>query len=126
MASAATNEAESILETALLKAHHDELPNAQALDPISIISFISGIIELIRNCRNQSAARSHIQRGSAVAYRATFNRLRDEGYNRNDARKLALNLVKQSQELSESQVNAIVEEAGDVPVEPQQGFWPID
>lgn len=117
------------IQEALVAAKVIDAPESgeAAFDPTLWLSFISGVVEIFRGCRNPATAREHIKEGSAVSYRYAVQLAKDEGYKGNERKRVAKELVAKGKTLTDEELDGIQKDAEDLPQPPPTagGFWPM-
>lgn len=114
---------EQILEEGLLSTHGKLEPASAFFDPTTLARIITDILELFRGCSSPARARLQIQRGGAIAKTSIRNVLRKNGYRGRDLWQTASDLAEQGTKLSEADIDALLEDAADVPTPPPSNNW---
>jgi len=116
---------ESILHKGIVESHEKVNPN-QAIDVTMIIGIVSSIFEMIRGCSSPASASRQIKRGKSLAYRSVKKALKKQGYEGN-VKKVAREIAEKGRDLSEEEIQMILDDAADVPQPPPKpgGLWPL-
>jgi hypothetical protein len=97
------------------------------LDPTLIATFLSSVLSFIRGCSSQTTAAERIKEGGPVAMGAALKIVREHTDLKGAARRQkAAELVKTGKDLTPEEMQSLLSDAADIPVEtPPTGVWPM-